>query len=78
MGQFAMDECESHGMLPEGIAAIPVKEGISVRFEQGMRDHKTLAGVDFLRSAYEYSLVELAAQCLGLMSLMIFAWLRHC
>ena len=61
LGQFAMDECESHGMLPEGIAAIPVKEGISVRFEQWMRDHKTLAGVDFLRSAYEYSLVELAA-----------------
>lgn len=61
LGQFAMDECESHGMLPEGIAAIPVKEGISVRFEQWMRDHKTLAGVDFLRSAYEYTLVELAA-----------------
>ena len=61
LGQFAMDECESHGMLPEGIAAIPVKEGISVRFEQWMRDHKTLAGVDFLRRAYEYTLVELAA-----------------
>lgn len=61
LGQFAMDECESHGMLPEGIAAIPVKEGISVRFEEWMRDHKTLAGVDFLRSAYEYTLVELAA-----------------
>lgn len=61
LGQFAMDECAGNWTLPEGIAGIPVKEGISVRFEQWMHDHQTLAGVDFLRRAYEYSLVELAA-----------------
>jgi len=61
LGQFAMAECAANFMLPEGIAGIPVKEGISVRFEKWMRDNATLDGVDFLRRAYEYSLVELAA-----------------
>lgn len=61
LGQFAMAECAAKFMLPEGIAGIPVKEGISVRFEKWMRDNAALDGVDFLRRAYEYSLVELAA-----------------
>ena len=35
LGQFAMDECAGNWTLPEGIAGIPVKEGISVRFSNG-------------------------------------------
>lgn len=60
-GQFAMEECAASWSLPEGIAGIPVKEGISVRFEKWMNDNKVLAGVDFLRRAYEYALIELTA-----------------
>lgn len=60
-GQFAMEECAASWSLPEGIAGIPVKDGISVRFEKWMNDNKALAGVDFLRRAYEYALIELAA-----------------
>ena len=56
-----MEECAASWSLPEGIAGIPVKEGISVRFEKWMNDNKALAGVDFLRRAYEYALIELAA-----------------
>lgn len=61
LGQFAMDECAANNLLPEGIAGIPVKEGISVRFEKWLRDHKDVAGTEFLRRAYEYCLIELAA-----------------
>lgn len=61
LGQFSMDECRRAFALPEGIAGVPVKEGISVRFETWMRENRSLPGVDFLRSAYEYCLVELSA-----------------
>lgn len=61
LGQFAMKECELNFNMPEGIAGVPQKEGISVRFETWMRDNKSLPGVDFLRKAYEYCLVELSA-----------------
>lgn len=61
LGQFAMKECELNFNMPEGIAGVPQKEGISVRFETWMRDNKALPGVDFLRKAYEYCLVELSA-----------------
>ena len=61
LGQFAMKECQLNFSMPEGIAGVPQKEGISVRFETWMRDNKSLPGVDFLRRAYEYCLVELSA-----------------
>ncbi len=61
LGQFAMKECGLTFSMPEGIAGVPQKEGISVRFETWMRDNRSLPGVDFLRKAYEYCLVELSA-----------------
>ena len=61
LGQFAMNECSRTLNMPEGIAGVPEKEGISVRFETWMRENSSLAGVDFLRRAYEYCLIELSA-----------------
>lgn len=61
IGQFAMEECERDFKLTEGIAGVPQKEGISVRFETWMRENAKMPGVDFLRRAYEYSLTELSA-----------------
>lgn len=61
LGQFAMTECERNFSMPEGIAGVPQKEGISVRFETWLRENKNLPGVDFLAKAYEYCLMELSA-----------------
>jgi len=61
LGQFAMTESELDFSMPEGIAGVPQKSGISVRFETWMRENSSLPGVDFLRRAYEYCLVELSA-----------------
>lgn len=60
-GQFAMTECARNFSMPEGVAGVPQKEGIASRFETWMRDNANLAGVDFLRKAYEYCLLELSA-----------------
>lgn len=61
LGQFAMDECRNSWKLPEGIAGIPVQEGIAVRFETWVRNHADVPGVSFLKRAYEYCLMELSA-----------------
>lgn len=60
-GQFAMTECTRTFELPEGIAGVPGKEGISVRFETWLRDNASMPGVAMLRNAYEYCLIELSA-----------------
>ena len=60
-GQFAMTECARTFELPEGIAGVPGKEGISVRFETWLRDNASMPGVAMLRNAYEYCLIELSA-----------------
>lgn len=60
-GQFAMTECARTFELPEGIAGVPGKEGISVRFETWLRDNVSMPGVTMLRNAYEYCLIELSA-----------------
>lgn len=60
-GQFAMTECARTFELPEGIAGVPGKEGISVRFETWLRDNASMPGVTMLRNAYEYCLIELSA-----------------
>lgn len=60
-GQFAMAECARTFELPEGIAGVPGKEGISVRFETWLRDNASMPGVAMLRNAYEYCLIELSA-----------------
>lgn len=61
MGQFAMTECRRDFDMPEGITGVPQQKGISVRFETWMRENAGLQGVDFLRQAYEYCLMELSA-----------------
>ncbi len=61
LGQFAMTECRRNFAMPEGIAGVPQKEGISVRFETWLRDNKDIPGVNFLSRAYEYCLMELSA-----------------
>lgn len=61
LGQFAMTECRRNFSMPEGIAGVPQKEGISVRFETWLRENKSMAGVSFLAKAYEYCLMELSA-----------------
>lgn len=60
-GQFAMTECARTFSMPEGIAGVPQKEGIASRFEAWLLSHSDLDGVDFLRSAYEYCLMNLSA-----------------
>lgn len=60
-GQFAMAECANTFSMPEGIAGVPRKDGIASRFETWMRENAATAGVDFLRRAYEYCLMELSA-----------------
>lgn len=60
-GQFAMTECHRTLSLPEGIAGTPQKGGMAARFETWMRDNASMPGVDFLRKAYEYCLMELSA-----------------
>lgn len=61
LGQFAMTECTRTFSMPEGIAGVPQKDGISVRFETWMRDNASVPGVDLLRKAYQYCLIELSA-----------------
>lgn len=61
LGQFAMMESERDFKYPEGIAGVPQKEGISVRFETWMRENSSMPGVEFLKKAYEYVLTELSA-----------------
>ncbi len=61
LGQFAASECRRDFDMPEGIAGVPQKEGIAVRFETWMHNNPSLPGIDFLRRAYTYCLVELMA-----------------
>lgn len=61
LGMFAMTECRRDFSMPEGIAGVPQKEGISVRFETWLRNNASLPGVSFLSRAYEYCLMELSA-----------------
>lgn len=56
-----MEECSRDFEMPEGIAGVPQKEGISVRFETWMRENSATPGVGFLRRSYEYALTELSA-----------------
>lgn len=44
LGQFAMSECRRDFTMPEGIAGVPQKEGISVRFQTWLRDNAEMPG----------------------------------
>ena len=56
LGMFAMTECRLNFDMSEGIAGVPQKEGISVRFETWLRENASMPGVKFLSKAYEYCL----------------------
>ena len=62
LGQFGIQECRRTMDLPEGIAGIPEKDGIAARFEQFMKDHPEMPGIEFLKKVYSYMLLEHAVK----------------
>lgn len=61
LGSFAISECRRNWETSEGIAGIPQKEGISHRFENFLKEHKSENGAGFLDSCYQYMLSEHSA-----------------
>lgn len=54
LGQFAMEECRRVADSPVGIAGIPAKDGIAVRFEKFIDENKDKNGASILKGAYQY------------------------
>ena len=61
LGQFGLKECRRTLDLPEGFAGLPQKPGIAQRFEEFLHQNPDTAGVCFLKKAYNYMLMEHAA-----------------
>lgn len=61
LGSFALEECRLTFSIPDGIAGLPQKSGIAKRFEQFLINNASLLGVAFLKEAYNYMLLEHAA-----------------
>ena len=61
LGQFGLQECRRTFSLPEGFAGLPQKEGIAQRFEAFLKEETEAAGADLLSRAYNYMLMEHAA-----------------
>ena len=61
LGQFGLCECRRAFSLEEGIAGIPQKAGIAVRFEAFLKDNEKAAGAGLLKEGYNYMLMEHAA-----------------
>ena len=61
LGQFGLQECRRTVSLPEGFAGLPQKEGIAQRFEAFLKEEAEAAGADLLSRAYNYMLMEHAA-----------------
>lgn len=61
LGKFGIEECKRVMFLEEGIAGIPNKEGIAARFEAFVKEHEKEEGADLLKIAYNYMLMEHAA-----------------
>lgn len=60
-GLFGIEECKRTWDTPEGVAGIPQKEGIAQRFELFLKSHADAPGVSLLKDAYNYMLLEHAA-----------------
>lgn len=58
MGRFALDECRLDWESREGLAGIPLKDGIAARFESFIATHRKEPGVEFLSKCYRYMLQE--------------------
>lgn len=61
LGKFGLQECRRTFDLPEGFAGLPQKEGIAQRFEAFLKAEAGEAGADMLSRAYNYMLMEHAA-----------------
>ena len=61
LGKFGLEECRRTFDLPEGFAGLPQKPGIAQRFEEFLKKHSSEAGATMLSDAYNYMLMEHAA-----------------
>ena len=61
LGQFGLEECRRVFSSEEGIAGIPQKTGIAARYEAFLKDHEKTPGAELLKKAYNYMLMEHAA-----------------
>jgi len=57
-GLFGIEECKRTWDTPEGVAGIPQKEGIAQRFEIFLKSHADAPGIQLLKEAYNYMLLE--------------------
>ncbi|MBQ8608230.1 MAG: bifunctional aspartate transaminase/aspartate 4-decarboxylase [Bacteroidaceae bacterium] len=60
-GRFALEECRRTFDWSEGLAGLPQKEGIAQRLEEFLKKNAGEQGMDWLRNAYNYMLMNLAA-----------------
>ena len=61
LGKFGLEECRRTFDLPEGFAGLPQKSGIAQRFEAFLKRNTDEAGCGMLKDAYNYMLMEHAA-----------------
>lgn len=61
LGQFGLEECKRTFSLPEGFAGLPQKPGIAQRFEEFLKKNEGKSGIETLKGAYNYMLMEHAA-----------------
>ena len=61
LGKFGLEECRRTFDLSEGFAGLPQKPGIAQRFEEFLKKHADEAGATMLSDAYNYMLMEHAA-----------------
>lgn len=61
LGKFGLEECRRVMYLPEGIAGIPQKDGITARFETFLKTNHSQPGAELLKGTYQYMLLEHAA-----------------
>ena len=61
LGLFGLEECRLTFYLPEGFAGLPQKAGIAQRFETFLKNNADKPGADLLSRAYNYMLMEHAA-----------------
>lgn len=61
LGLFGLEECRLTFNLPEGFAGLPQKTGIAQRFETFLKNNADKPGADLLSRAYNYMLMEHAA-----------------
>ena len=58
LGRFGIEECRRDWQRAEGIAGIPQKEGIALRFEQFIKENRKETWAQFLEKCYRYMLDE--------------------